>query len=155
MKHILPLLLFVMLSCSGPDNKKATPPGERKDLNAAPQENTGGEKTSSPSAITGEWYQQSAVLDQNGNGILDPVERNGISTSLGFNYFQFNEDGSCLYDSDMKFKGKYRLLEEKGKTTLQVTVNGFGETYSYTLAEPVQSELVLYASGAFMLFKRK
>jgi hypothetical protein len=106
-------------------------------------------------SIIGEWSQQYAVLDQNGNAQLDPEDRNGTKSSMGFNYFQFNEDGTCLRDSDAKFRGNYEIVDEQGKRQLKVTVNGFGETYTYTIVDPVSSELTLYTSGVFLIYNRK
>jgi len=111
--------------------------------------------TGANSDIVGEWPQEYAVFDQNANGKLEPEDRNGTKSNMGFNWFRFNSDGSCQYDSDMKFKGTYEVLGEPGNRKLNVTVNGFGETYKYNIIEPVTDELVLYSTGVFMIFKKK
>jgi hypothetical protein len=127
-------------------DQPSTPNNKGSNVNATQNENG--------KDIIGEWLQEYAVLDQNGNAKLEQEERNGTKSHMGFNWFRFNSDGNCQYDSDIKFKGTYEVIENNGKRKLNVTVNGFGETYKYTIVDPVTDELVLYSSGAFMIFKK-
>lgn len=152
--YILSLVILV-LACK---EKKGDPrsPGDGPTApDNRPDATTGDPRSNPDNSVLGEWYQQYAVLDQNGNALLETEERNGTRSTMGFNYFQFNKDGACLYDSDMKFKGTYQIIEETGKRKLNITVNGFGETYKHTIIDPVKDELILYSSGAFMIFKKK
>lgn len=161
-KFITLILIIILIACNQTKDSNKSSTGDQKwsdnnkeSTSSNQQTETSGKKSNSDNSIIGEWYQQYAVLDKNGNDLLDPEERNGIKSTMGFNYFQFNDDGRCLYDSDMKFKGTYEIIEENGKKKLNVTVNGFGETYKHTITELTADELVLYSSGAFMIFKRK
>ena len=138
-------LILVLVSCNN---------GKKQQVTSNEQRATSNEQQATTD-ILGEWFQNYAVIDQNANAVLDPEDRNGTKSQMGFNYFQFNEDGKCLYDSDMKFKGTYEIIEDNGKRKLHVTVNGFGETYKYTIVDPVTDELILFSSGVFMFFKKK
>src|SRR5687767_8008496 len=59
--------------------------------------------------IVGEWEQQYTAFDRNGNYKLDPDEKKASGTRLGFDWFRFNADGSCLRDRDIKLKGTYEI----------------------------------------------
>src|SRR5687767_3810438 len=62
--------------------------------------------------IVGEWEQQYTCFDKNGNYKLEPGEKIASGTRLGFDWFKFNADGSCLRDKDVKFKGTYGIHEK-------------------------------------------
>ncbi len=145
-------LYVVMVACDHSSKPQST--GNQKSVGNREGATTYRQPANSNN-ILGEWHQHHAVIDQNGNALLDPEDRNGTKSTMGFNYFQFNDDGKCLYDSDVKFKGNYEIIEDNGKRKLNITVNGFGETYKYTIVDPVTDELILYSSGAFMIFKKK
>lgn len=155
MKIKLIALLLVLIGCNQAKDGQQSPAADSPPANSSQQETRGLNQSNLDNPVLGEWFQQYAVLDQNRNTLLDSNDRNGTKSTMGINYFQFNEDGRCLYDSDMKFKGTYEILDENGKQELNVTVNGFGETYKYTIINPVTDELILYSSGAFMIYKRK
>ena len=63
--------------------------------------------------IVGEWEQQYSAFDKNGNYKLEPEEKKASGTNLGFNWFKFNADGTCLRDKEIKFKGTYEVQEKK------------------------------------------
>jgi hypothetical protein len=158
--HLIPR--YILIACNQTKDSNKSLAGDQKSSDNNPesassnqQTQKSGQKSNGDNPILGEWFQQYAVFDQNQNGVLDPEDRNGTKSTMGFNYFQFNEDGKCLYDSDMKFKGNYEIIDDNGKRKVHITVNGFGETYKYTIMDPVTDELVLFSSGVFMIFKRK
>jgi hypothetical protein len=157
-KWNLLIMVAILTSCSQSGNKDQSTTDKtiaKQEGSPKSQPEAGDEKKiSSDNPIIGEWDQIYAVFDQNGNALLEPEERNGTKSNLGFNYFQFNSDGSCLRDKDVKFEGTWEIVEKDGKRKLHVTVNGFGETYKYTIMDPVTNELLLYSSGVFMIFKR-
>ena len=161
MKKILINILLIVVFTGCADN--TTVNDQTEAFNGSPENQKSqndtkpgsGDKPVKENSIIGEWHQLYAVFDQNGNAVPDPEDRNGTKSSMGFNYFKFNEDGSCLRDSDAKFRGNYEIVNEQGKRQLQITVNGFGETYRYTIIDPVASELILYSSGVFMIYKKQ
>ena len=154
------VFIAILVSCneSKNSNEQSTADNRTSATGELPKEqksSASNQGAATDNSIIGEWFQEYAVIDQNGNAVLDPEDRKGTKSSMGFNYFKFNEDGSCLRDSDVKFKGNYEIIEEHGKRKLNVTVNGFGETYKYTIVDPVTTELILYSTGVFMIYNRK
>ena len=102
-------------------------------------------------SIVGEWKQQYTYFDKNSNYKLEAEEKKISDTKLGFNCFQFNADGSCLRDSDLKFKGTYSIQEKNGNKKL--LIEG-GDNLRYTITELTDKELILGSGGAFIVFKR-
>jgi len=103
------------------------------------------------SGIVGEWEQQYTCFDKNGNYKLEPEEKKASGTHLGFDWFKFNADGSCLRDKDIKFKGTYEIQEKNGNKKL--VIQG-GDKLRYTITELTDKELILGTDGAFIVFKR-
>ena len=101
-------------------------------------------------AIVGEWKQQYTYFDKNGNYKLEPEEKKPSDTKLGFKWFQFNADGSCIRDSDLKFKSTYSIQEQNG--TKKLLIEG-GDNLRYTITELTDKELILGSGGAFIVFK--
>ena len=101
--------------------------------------------------IVGEWEQQYTCFDKNGNYKLEPEEKKASGTRLGFDWFKFNEDGSCLRDKDAKFKGTYSIQEKSG--TNKLVIEG-GDKLRYTIIELTEKELILGSDGTFIVFKR-
>ena len=101
--------------------------------------------------IVGEWEQQYTCFDKNGNYKLEAEEKKASGTHLGFNWFKFNADGSCLRDKDIKFKGTYEIQEKNGNKKL--VIQG-GDKLRYTITELTDKELILGTDGAFIVFKR-
>jgi len=101
--------------------------------------------------IVGEWEQQYTCFDKNGNYKLEPEEKKASGTHLGFDWFKFNADGSCVRDKDIKFKGTYEIQEKNGNKKL--VIQG-GDKLRYTITELTEMELILGTDGAFIVFKR-
>jgi hypothetical protein len=101
--------------------------------------------------IVGEWNQQYTCFDKNGNYKLEPEEKKPSDTRLGFNWFRFNANGTCLRDKDLQFEGTYKIEEKNGDKKL--IIEG-GDNLRYTIAELTEKEMVLGADGAFIVFKR-
>ena len=101
--------------------------------------------------IVGEWEQQYTAFDKNGNYKLEPEEKKASGTHLGFNWFKFNADGSCLRDKEIRFKGNYELIEKNN--TKKLYIRG-GDNLRYTIVECTDRELILGSDGAFIIFKR-
>jgi hypothetical protein len=108
--------------------------------------------TEQTNGIVGEWEQQYTCFDKNGNYKLEPAEKKPSGTKLGFNWFLFKADGSCLRDKDIKFAGTYEIQEKNEKKKL--VIHG-GDNLRYTIDELTDKELILGADGAFIVFKRK
>jgi len=102
-------------------------------------------------SIIGEWEQQYTCFDKNGNYTLEPEEKKASGTSLGFNWFRFNTDGSCLRDKEIKFKGTYSIQEKSN--TKKLLIEG-GDNLRYTIIDLTEKELILGSDGAFIVFKR-
>ena len=112
----------------------------------------GNANTTTPQGgIVGQWEQQYTCFDKNGNYKLEPEEKQPSDTRLGFNWFQFKADGSCLRDKDLKFEGTYEIEEKNG--TRKLVIKG-GDNLRYTITELTANELILGADGAFIVFKR-
>jgi hypothetical protein len=109
-------------------------------------------ETEQTNGIVGEWEQQYTCFDKNGNYKLEAAEKKPSGTKLGFNWFLFKADGSCLRDKDIKFTGTYEIQEKNGNKKL--VIHG-GDNLRYTIYELTDKELILGADGAFMVFKRK
>ena len=101
--------------------------------------------------IVGEWEQQYTCFDKNGNYKLEAEEKKASGTHLGFDWFKFNADGSCLRDKDIKFKGTYEIQEKNGNKKL--VIHG-GDKLRYSITELTDKELILGTDGAFIVFKR-
>lgn len=101
--------------------------------------------------IVGQWEQQYTCFDKNDNNKLEPGEKIASGTRLGFDWFRFDADGSCLRDKDIKFKGTYQVQEKNG--TKKLLIQG-GDNLRYTIIELTGEELVLGSDGAFIVFKR-
>lgn len=134
-------VLFVQACASNSSSDDETSTGNESIAGAASQEN----------GIVGEWDQQYTCFDKNGNYKLEPDEKKASGTRLGFNWFRFNADGSCLRDKDLQFKGTYKIEEKNGDKRL--VIEG-GDNLRYTITELTANELVLGADGAFIIFKR-
>jgi len=101
--------------------------------------------------IVGEWEQQYTCFDKNGNSKLEAEEKLASGTRLGFDWFRFNADGTCLRDKDIKFKGTYSIQEKSG--TKKLAIEG-GDNLRYTIIELTDTELILGSNGAFIVFKK-
>jgi len=143
-------ILFLLTNCG--NNKAAT-----KETNSANntttenKESTPAETITSANVIVGEWEQQYTSFDKNGNYELEPEEKKASGTKLGFDWFKFNADGSCLRDKDVKFEGAYEI-QEKGNTK-KLVIEG-GDNLRYTITQLTDQELILGADGAFIVFKK-
>ena len=133
----------LLLSCGAGNPKDETVTKAATD-NAAPS--TG---ENQHDGLVGDWEQQYTCFDKNGNYKLEPEEKVPSNTRTGFDWFRFNADGSCLRDKDMKFKSTYEV-QEKGNTKKLMIQNVHG----YTITELTDTELVLGAEGAFIVFKK-
>ena len=115
-------------------------------------ENVAAPEASQQGGIVGEWDQQYTCFDKNGNYQLEAAEKKQSGTKLGFNWFLFKNDGSCLRDKDIKFTGTYEIQEKNGKKKLMI--HG-GDNLRYTIHDLSDKELILGTDGAFIVFKRK
>jgi hypothetical protein len=147
--YILTTTLLLFTHCG--NNKTAD---EAQLTNSSPTESKQ-EQTEAPSVsgngIVGEWDQQYSCFDKNGNNKLEPEEKKPSGTRLGFNWFRFNANGTCLRDKDLQFEGTYKIEEKNGDKKL--IIEG-GDNLRYSLTELTEKELVLGADGAFIVFKR-
>ena len=138
-------VLIFMIACGNSSSVKTTstqPIGENV-VPSSGEEQQGG--------LVGEWEQQYTCFDKNGNYKLEPEEKTPSNTKLGFNWFRFNADGSCLRDKDVQFTGNYSIEKKNGDKKL--LIEG-GDNLRYSIAELTDKELVLGADGAFIVFKR-
>jgi hypothetical protein len=137
--------LLVFISCAN-DNAVKEPSAETIVKNASvPTSNA------QVGGIVGEWEQQYTCFDKNGNYKLEAEEKKASGTDLGFDWFKFNADGSCLRDKDIKFKGTYEIQEKNGNKKL--VIQG-GDKLRYSITELTDKELILGTDGAFIVFKR-
>jgi hypothetical protein len=156
MKIRMLLMSLWLLSCNQSKKESADNTATGPATNTAP----GASPDASPYTITtdpaflGEWVQQYSVADANNNALLDDDERTGKDLHLGFDYFRFNEDLTCLRDHDMKLKGSFEISNASGKNKLIVRSDPPGENYTYMLAGYTASELRLFTDGVFIIFKR-
>lgn len=111
-------------------------------------------KTKQGEGVTGEWEQANTVLDQNGNNLLEEVERQKpMSTKIGSYYLKFNSDGTCLV-GEMKFEGTYEVKDEGGEQTIFIQT---GDPQRLRIKSLNPDEMVLMPSGApgtFLVYKR-
>jgi hypothetical protein len=106
--------------------------------------------------IIGTWLQQSTHYDENNNAVLDEAEKQKEGPPMGFNYFLFKNDGTCVRDKDIRFEGNYDIMNKDGKRSLEIQTVPPGETYKYTISGPVVNDvLVLHSSGAFLVYKKE
>lgn len=150
-KKILWILSVVIAACNN-SNKDAQPVANDEKVNTVRQS---GFDPAEAVDIIGAWLQKSAHYDDNNNNVLDEAERQKEGPALGFDYFLFKNDGSCLRDKDMRFNGTYDIIEKNGERTLQIQTDPPGETYKYTIIGPVNDEMVLHNSGVFLVFKKE
>ena len=136
---------FLLISCGNSDVSK------KEAQTTAGTNVTASSFESQQSGIVGEWVQQYTAFDKNGNYKLEPDEKKPSGTQLGFNWFRFNADGSCLRDKDIKFKGTYEVQEKNG--TKKLLISG-GDNLRYTIIDLTENELILGSGGAFIVFKR-
>lgn len=139
------LALILLAGCAGNDSNKNSQ-AQTASENVATSSNA-----SQQNGIVGEWNQQYTCFDKNGNYKLEPEEKKPSGTQLGFDWFRFNEDGSCLRDKDIKLKGHYKIEEKNG--TQKLVIQG-GENLRYTIVELTKKELILGTNAAFIVFKR-
>ena len=144
--QLYPFALILLISCGSSSAEKKSS-GEPIANTAAASSADGRQEN----GIVGEWQQQYTCFDKNGNYKLEPEEKKGSGTRLGFDWFRFNADGSCLRDKDIKFKGTYEIQEKNGNKKL--VIQG-GDNLRYTIAELTDQELILGSNGAFIVFKR-
>src|SRR5688572_1669828 len=146
-KHFYLLLLVTFMSCgNGTD--------QQNESEQAIANNASGTSVKDPqegNGIVGEWEQQYTCFDKNSNYKLEPEEKLASGTRLGFDWFRFNSDGSCLRDKDMKFKGTYSVQEKSGTKKLLIESS---DNLRYTIIELTDKELILGSDGAFIVFKR-
>lgn len=134
----------ILISCGNNNAENVTGNPVETNANTSPRETQQG-------GIVGEWDQQYTCFDKNGNLQLEPEEKTPSGTRLGFNWFRFNADGSCLRDKDVKFTGTYKVEEKNDNKYL--IIEG-GDNLRYTIAELTTQELILGKDGAFIVFKR-
>lgn len=146
MKSIYFIVILFLAGCSNSGSEKNTTnhPNE-------PDTQVPGPATVSQNGIVGEWQQEYTSFDKNGDYILQPGEKQPSGQRLGFNWFRFNADGTCLRDKDIKFKGTYEIKEEGGSKKL--IISG-GDNIRYTLVYVTENEMILGADGAFIIFKK-
>lgn len=144
--QLYPFALILLISCgsSSAEKKSSGKPIANKASVSSADAQTG-------NGIVGEWEQQYTCFDKNGNYKLESEEKKASGTRLGFDWFRFNADGSCLRDKDIKFKGTYEIQEKNGNKKL--VIHG-GDNLRYTIGELTDQELILGSNGAFIVFKR-
>lgn len=149
MKYLPLYIITFLISCSNNNTADQSQPGNstatenNQEIQSAP--------ASPGNGIVGEWEQQYTCFDKNGNYKLEPDEKKPSNTNLGFNWFRFNADGSCLRDKDIQFKGTYTIQEENANKILMIQG---GDNLRYSIAELTNKELILGYSGAFIVFRR-
>lgn len=140
------ILVTLLISC-GNSNEKKNSETESIAANAVAPSND----NQQANGIVGEWEQLYTYFDKNGNHKLEAEEKKASGPPLGFNWFKFNVDGSCLLDKDVKFKGTYEIQEKNGNKNL--VIQG-GDNLRYTIHELRDKELILGSDGAFIVFKK-
>ena len=143
--HLYVLGFILLIGCA--NDKAENKNFEQPIVNNAPGATN---ETQQGDGIVGEWEQQYTCFDKNGNYKLEPEEKIVSGTRLGFDWFKFNADGSCLRDKDIKFKGTYEIQEKNGNKKL--VIQG-GDNLRYTITELTDEELILGSDGAFIVFK--
>ena len=142
--YVLGFILLIGCGSGNAENKSSEQPVAN---NASGSTND----TQQGNGIVGEWEQQYTCFDKNGNYKLDLEEKKASGTRLGFDWFMFNADKSCLRDKDLKFKGTYEIQEKND--TKKLVIQG-GDNLHYTIHELTDKELILGSDGAFIVFKR-
>lgn len=142
----LAILLFLLPNCG--NNTAATNETQTANNTTADSKETPTEASVSGNSIVGEWEQQITCVDKNGNHKLEPEEKKASGTPLGFNWFRFNADGTCLREKDVEIKGTYEIQEKNGTKEL------VGDDLNYTIIELSGKELILGGEGVFMVYKR-
>jgi hypothetical protein len=145
------ILILTFAACN--DSKK----------DAQPVINNGTEKTVTQSGfdpaeavdLIGAWIRTSTHYDDNSNKVLDEPERAKQGPPLGFDYFLFKNDGSCVRDMNIRFDGTYDIIKKNGERIIEIKTVPPGETYKYTIVGTVNDELVLHNSGVFLVFKKE
>jgi hypothetical protein len=140
------ILVILLISC-GNSNEKKNSETEPVAANASAPSND----SQQVNGIVGEWEQLYTCFDKNGNYKLEVEEKKASGTHLGFNWFKFDSDGSCLRDKDVKFKSTYEIQEKNGNKKL--IIQG-GDNLRYTIHELTDKELILGSGGAFIVFKK-
>ena len=127
------------------DNEVADPPGA--DSNPAKARKDG---------LIGEWKQSFSSMDRNADGELQESEKVPAPYRMGFNYFEFDENGECRRDSDLKLPGTYEVKQESDYQRLYIyNANSMmSETYAYRIYSLSEKELILFHSGVFLIFSR-
>jgi hypothetical protein len=138
------ILVILLISC-GNSNEKKNSETEPVVANASAPSND----SQQVNGIVGEWEQQYTCFDKNGNYKLEPEEKKPSNTRVGFDWFRFNADGSCLRDKEVKFKSTYEI-ENKANTKELIIHN----VHDFTIIELTDKELILGGDGAFMIFKK-
>ena len=150
-KKILWILLVVAAACNNSDKDAERVTNDEKENTVQPR----GFDPAEAVDIIGAWLQKSTHYDTNNNNVLDEAERQKEGPALGFNYFLFKNDGSCVRDKDIRFNGTYDIVKKNGDRTLQIQTDPPGETYKYGIIGPVNDEMVLHSSGVFLVFKKE
>ncbi|HEX7846338.1 MAG TPA: hypothetical protein VF476_11110 [Chitinophagaceae bacterium] len=136
--------IMLLMSCGSSDAGKTKEP-----VSANTEAQSNPAPGSSGSGVVGEWEQQYTYFDKNGNNKLEADEKNPSNTRLGFDWFRFNEDGTCLRDKQMKFKSTYEIQKKGDADELMIH-----NVHGYTITELTSKELILGAEGTFIVFKR-
>lgn len=151
MKHhafaMLAFCAILLLGCGGGESHNDTSSGNKADSESAVSAGQAGQQ----GGIVGEWEQKFSCFDKNGNYRLDADEKKPADTTIGFDWFRFNADGTCQWDKDIKWEGTWSIDETTSKK--KVMIKG-GDSFKYSIEELTDEELVLGASGAFNVFKR-
>jgi hypothetical protein len=155
--RIFHLLIMVLLFTGCSDS----PASDQPDSQDSPKNNSPAEQTNTNApglaALVGEWEQKFSSMDRNDDGELQDSEKVPAEYKVGFNYFEFRENGECFRDSDLKLPGTYEVKTEGGEQVLYIhnTQGMMSETYRYNIESLSANELVLSESGAFLIFTRK
>ena len=140
------IVIILLISCGG-SNEKTSSQTEPIAANSSDPPNN----NQQANGIVGEWEQQYTCFDKNANYKLEPEEKQPSNTRLGFNWFLFKADSSCLRDKDIKLEGTYEVQEKNENKKL--VIRG-GDNLHYTIYELTDKELILGGDGAFIVFER-
>lgn len=112
-----------------------------------------------PAQLFGEWQLTLKARDKNGNGQLDADERdpqrNVVFTEKDAkDYLRFNRDGTCAFYPH-KVQGRFELKpQSSGPPTLQWFDNNNNRAGRGVLNTVNERELILFANGAFSVYRR-
>ncbi len=155
-KRMFLLALPLLLSCKSGDNNTTTSANKNTTAETQTQTdaNTSTNAVNHGDDIVGEWEQQYTCFDKNGNYKLEPEEKKPSNTRVGYDWFSFNADGSCLRDKEVKFKSTYEI-QNRGNTKELIIHN----VHDFTIIELTDKELILGelifgGEGAFIVFKK-